>query len=60
MFAAQALMWTPMTTTALTSLRIELYPYGTAAFDTALQLAGAAGGAVMISAYRPPRPPRDD
>jgi MFS transporter, DHA2 family, lincomycin resistance protein len=48
---AQALMWAPMTTSALASLRAELYPHGTAAFSTIQQLAGAAGGAVLISAY---------
>ena len=49
--ASQALMWAPMTTTALASLRADLYPHGTAAFTTIQQLAGAAGGAVLISAY---------
>jgi MFS transporter, DHA2 family, lincomycin resistance protein len=48
---AQALMWAPMTTSALASLRADLYPHGTAAFSTIQQLAGAAGGAVLISAY---------
>ncbi|MBB3082534.1 hypothetical protein [Geodermatophilus sabuli] len=33
------------------SLRAELYPHGSAAFTTIQQLAGAAGGAVLISAY---------
>lgn len=51
MSAAQALMWAPLTTTALSSLRADLYPHGTAAFTTAQQLAGAAGGAVLVSAY---------
>jgi DHA2 family lincomycin resistance protein-like MFS transporter len=51
MSGAQAMMWAPMTTTALASLRAELYPHGTAAFTTIQQLAGAAGGAVLISAY---------
>ncbi|MEU1984465.1 DHA2 family efflux MFS transporter permease subunit [Nocardia sp. NPDC019395] len=51
MSGAQALMWAPMTTAALASLRAELYPYGAAAFTTVQQLAGAAGGAVLISAY---------
>ncbi|MGW0551906.1 DHA2 family efflux MFS transporter permease subunit [Streptomyces altiplanensis] len=51
MTASQALMWAPMTTAALSSLHAELYPHGTAAFNTAQQLAGAAGGAVLISAY---------
>ncbi|BCW70709.1 DHA2 family efflux MFS transporter permease subunit [Arthrobacter sp. NicSoilB8] len=47
----QALMWAPMTTAALSSLRTDLYPHGTAAFATVQQLAGAAGGAVLISAF---------
>ena len=51
MFGAQALMWAPLTTTALAGLRADLYPHGTAAFTTIQQLAGAAGGAVLISAY---------
>lgn len=51
MSAAQALMWAPMTTTALASLREDLYPHGAAAFTTVQQLAGAAGGAVLVSAY---------
>jgi MFS transporter, DHA2 family, lincomycin resistance protein len=51
MSASQALMWAPMTTTALAGLRADLYPHGTAAFTTVQQLAGAAGGAVLISAY---------
>ncbi len=51
MSASQALMWAPMTTTALAALRADLYPHGTAAFTTVQQLAGAAGGAVLISAY---------
>jgi DHA2 family lincomycin resistance protein-like MFS transporter len=49
--ASQAMMWAPITTLALSSLRAELYPYGSAAFTTAQQLAGAAGGAVLVSAY---------
>lgn len=51
MTGAQAMMWAPLTTFALSSLKAELYPYGSAAFTTAQQLAGAAGGAVLISAY---------
>lgn len=51
MSASQALMWAPMTTAALSSLRAELYPHGSAAFNTVQQLAGGAGGAVLISAY---------
>ncbi|MGF4041925.1 DHA2 family efflux MFS transporter permease subunit [Paenarthrobacter nitroguajacolicus] len=51
MSAAQAMMWAPLTTLALSSLRADLHPYGSATFTTAQQLAGAAGGAVLISAY---------
>ncbi|MEE6295236.1 DHA2 family efflux MFS transporter permease subunit [Georgenia wangjunii] len=51
MTAAQAMMWAPMTTLALSSLPADLYPHGSAAFATAQQLAGAAGGAVLVSAY---------
>ncbi|HEY9313428.1 DHA2 family efflux MFS transporter permease subunit [Williamsia sp.] len=51
MSGAQAMMWAPLTTLALSSLRSDLYPYGSAAFTTAQQLAGAAGGAVLVSAY---------
>jgi len=51
MCGAQAMMWGPMTTAALGSLRDELFPHGSAAFGTIQQLAGAAGGAVLISAY---------
>ncbi|MFT2706144.1 DHA2 family efflux MFS transporter permease subunit [Clavibacter zhangzhiyongii] len=51
MTAGQAMIWGPVTTLALSSLRSELYPYGTAAFTTVQQLAGAAGGAVLVSAY---------
>lgn len=47
----QALMWAPMTTSALGSLPAELYSHGTAAFSTVQQLAGAAGGAILISAF---------
>jgi len=49
--ASQAMMWAPITTLALSSVRSELYPYGSAAFTTAQQLAGAAGGAVLVAAY---------
>jgi MFS transporter, DHA2 family, lincomycin resistance protein len=49
--ATQAMIWAPMTTLALSSLRSELYPHGSAAFTTAQQLAGAAGGAILVSAY---------
>jgi DHA2 family lincomycin resistance protein-like MFS transporter len=47
----QALMWAPMTTSALGSLPTKLYAHGTAAFSTVQQLAGAAGGAILISAF---------
>jgi DHA2 family lincomycin resistance protein-like MFS transporter len=48
---SQALMWAPMTTAALAGLPANLYAHGTAAFSTVQQLAGAAGGAILISAY---------
>jgi len=51
MTGSQAMMWAPMTTLALSSLSSDLYPHGTAAFSTAQQLAGAAGGAILVSAY---------
>lgn len=51
MTAGQAMIWAPVTTLALASLRAELYPHGSAAFTTVQQLAGAAGGAVLVSAY---------
>lgn len=51
LFTGQAMMWAPLTTLALSSLRADLYPYGSAAFTTAQQLAGAAGGAILVSAY---------
>jgi len=51
MTAGQALIWGPVTTLALSSLRSELYPHGSAAFTTVQQLAGAAGGAILVSAY---------
>jgi DHA2 family lincomycin resistance protein-like MFS transporter len=51
MCGAQAMMWGPMTTAALGSLRDDLFPHGSAAFGTVQQLAGAAGGAVLVSAY---------
>jgi DHA2 family lincomycin resistance protein-like MFS transporter len=40
-----------MTTSALSSLPTELYAHGTAALSTIQQLAGAAGTAILISAY---------
>jgi DHA2 family lincomycin resistance protein-like MFS transporter len=51
MTGAQALMWGPVTTAALASLPDALHPHGSAAFGTVQQLAGAAGGAVLVSAY---------
>lgn len=51
MTAGQAMIWAPVTTLALSSLRSDLYPHGSAAFTTVQQLAGAAGGAVLVSAY---------
>jgi DHA2 family lincomycin resistance protein-like MFS transporter len=51
MTAGQAMIWGPVTTLALSSLRSELYPHGSAAFTTVQQLAGAVGGAVLVSAY---------
>jgi MFS transporter, DHA2 family, lincomycin resistance protein len=51
MSGAQAMMWAPLTTSALSSLHSDLYPHGSAAFTTVQQLAGAAGGAILISAY---------
>ncbi|WP_258062767.1 DHA2 family efflux MFS transporter permease subunit [Arthrobacter sp. B0490] len=47
----QAMMWAPMTTSALGALPADLYAHGTAAFSTVQQLAGAAGGAILISAF---------
>jgi DHA2 family lincomycin resistance protein-like MFS transporter len=49
--SAQATMWAPLTTNAMGALRTELYSHGSAAFATVQQLAGAAFGAVFISAY---------
>jgi DHA2 family lincomycin resistance protein-like MFS transporter len=49
--SAQAAMWATLTTSAMSGLRPELYPHGASAFATAQQLAGAAFGAVFISAY---------
>ena len=51
MTGSQAMMWAPLTTLALSSLSTDLYPHGSAAFTTAQQLAGAVGGAVLVSAY---------
>jgi DHA2 family lincomycin resistance protein-like MFS transporter len=49
--SAMATMWAPLTTVAMGALRTELFPHGSAAFATVQQLAGAAFGAVFISAY---------
>ncbi|GAA2723907.1 DHA2 family efflux MFS transporter permease subunit [Cellulomonas aerilata] len=49
--SAMATMWAPLTTSAMGALRAELVPHGSAAFATVQQLAGAAFGAVFISAY---------
>jgi DHA2 family lincomycin resistance protein-like MFS transporter len=51
MFVGQALMWSPLTTNALSGLPVHLYPHGSAAFSTVQQLGGAAGIAVLVSAY---------
>ena len=47
--AGLAFMITPLMTTALGSLRPELYPHGTAAVSTIQQLAGAAGTALFVT-----------
>jgi DHA2 family lincomycin resistance protein-like MFS transporter len=44
-----AFMFTPLLTSALGSLRAELYPHGSAIVGTVQQLAGAAGTAVFIT-----------
>jgi DHA2 family lincomycin resistance protein-like MFS transporter len=49
--SAQAAMWAPLTTSAMGALKTELYSHGASAFATVQQLAGAAFGAVFISAY---------
>ncbi|GAA4953571.1 DHA2 family efflux MFS transporter permease subunit [Actinoplanes utahensis] len=49
--SAMATMWAPLTTVAMGALRTELFSHGSAAFATIQQLAGAAFGAVFISAY---------
>lgn len=43
-------MWATLTTSAMGGLRPQLYPHGASAFAAAQQLAGAAFGAVLISA----------
>jgi DHA2 family lincomycin resistance protein-like MFS transporter len=49
--SAQATMWAPLTTSSMGALRSDLFPHGSAALATVQQLAGAAFGAVFISAY---------
>lgn len=49
--SAQSAMWATLTTSAMGGLRAELYPHGASAFAAAQQVAGAAFGAVFISAY---------
>ena len=51
MIIGQALMWSPLTTTALSALPAHLYSHGSAAMSTIQQLGGAAGIAVLVSAY---------
>ena len=48
---AMALSLTPLITTALSSLPSEIYSHGSAILNTLLQLAGAAGIAVMIAIF---------
>lgn len=44
-------LFTPLMTTALSSVDSELYSHGSAILNTLQQLAGAAGTAVMIAVY---------
>jgi DHA2 family lincomycin resistance protein-like MFS transporter len=44
-------MWSPLTTAALSGLPSTLYPHGSAAFSAVQQLGGAAGTAILVSAY---------
>ncbi|MHA2789926.1 DHA2 family efflux MFS transporter permease subunit [Corynebacterium sp. S7] len=46
-----SLVLTPMMTTALSSLDHEVYSHGSAIMNTLMQLAGAAGTAVMIAIF---------
>lgn len=46
-----AIAFTPLMTTALGALPQDLYSHGSAIFNTLLQLAGAAGTAIMIAVY---------
>ncbi|WP_394281157.1 MDR family MFS transporter [Corynebacterium sp.] len=48
---AMALSLTPLMTTALSSLPASIYSHGSAILNTLLQLAGAAGIAVMIAIF---------
>ncbi|APE34702.1 hypothetical protein BOX37_12905 [Nocardia mangyaensis] len=48
--SAMAKMWAPLTTSAMAPCGPS-FPHGSAAFATVQQLAGAAFGAVFISAY---------
>ncbi|NLB46381.1 MAG: multidrug efflux MFS transporter [Microbacteriaceae bacterium] len=48
---ALALLFTPLMTTALSSLSQPLYSHGSAILSTLQQLAGAAGTAAMIGVY---------
>jgi DHA2 family lincomycin resistance protein-like MFS transporter len=49
--SAQAAMWATLTTSAMGALKAEFLSHGASAFATVQQLAGAAFGAVFISAY---------
>lgn len=60
MYVGQALMWSPLTTAALSALPPRLQPHGSAAFATVQQLGGAAGIAVLISAYTLGSTPQGD
>jgi DHA2 family lincomycin resistance protein-like MFS transporter len=49
LIVGQALMWTPLFAASLGALNAHLVPHGSAILNTLLQLAGAAGIAVMFS-----------
>jgi MFS transporter, DHA2 family, lincomycin resistance protein len=51
MIIGQALMWSPLTTAALSALPSARYTHGSAAFSAIQQLGGAAGTALLVSAY---------
>lgn len=51
MCAGQSLMWSPLTTAALSALPEHLQAHGSAVLATIQQLGGAIGTAVMVSAY---------